>query len=242
VNPPVFRATPLEVIDDTITLSGREAHHAIAAQRTRVGEVIDVVDGRGLRVRATVTDISGPECLRGRVDSRHQESPPAPRVTAIQALIKDGELAVDQLTQAGVDRIIPWAAERSVVQWRPDRATKSQMKWQAAADQASKQSRRAWWPVVESVHTTADVLELLHGGPPTLLLDASSDRYVTEQVPGVDFGIIIGPEGDVTPQEAEAFRAAGAIPVHLGPQVWRSTAAGMAALTLARAAVSGRMH
>jgi 16S rRNA (uracil1498-N3)-methyltransferase len=59
-----------------------------------------------------------------------------------------GELAVQAMTEVGVDEIVPWAASRSVAQWRGDRGHKARDKWAATAREAAKQARRAWLPVV----------------------------------------------------------------------------------------------
>ena len=57
-----------------------------------------------------------------------------------------GELAVQAMTEVGVDEILPWAAARSVVQWRADRGYKARDRWAATAREAAKQARRAWVP------------------------------------------------------------------------------------------------
>jgi 16S rRNA (uracil1498-N3)-methyltransferase len=231
VNPPVFRARELE--QPEVVLVGDEARHAIGALRIRVGETIDIVNGTGRRTRGVVTAIESSDRLVCEVQQVIDESRARPFVTVVQALVKDAELAVDLLTQAGVDRIVPWDAERSVVQWRGERAAKAQAKWQSAADHAAKQSRRAWWPAVSPLHSTAEVARLVADSSATWLLDADGDQPVTDPSRHDDLLIIVGPEGDVSPNERATFVQAGAQRVRLGSQVWRSSSAGMAALTMA---------
>ena len=81
----------------------------------------------------------------------------APSVTVVQALPKGdrGELAVEVLTEVGVDRIVPWAAARSVAVWRGERAAKSLARWRATAREAAKQARRSWFPEVADLSSTA---------------------------------------------------------------------------------------
>lgn len=240
MSPPVFRSSEWHEAGSQLALMGDEARHAIGSMRIRIGEPIDIVDGRGRRAHATVSNIERPDRLMCDIVSVLVEAQPRPAVTVVQALIKDGERAVDLLTQAGADRIIPWAAERCVVHWRGDRAAKARTKWQRAADQAAKQCRRAWWPTVGRVHSTAEVLTLLESQSCIWILDAQGTERVSDTAHDADLCVIVGPEGDFTPAESAAFRAVGAHSVHLGPQVWRSATAGMAALTMA-VALRGRL-
>ena len=208
-------------------ICGPEARHAISAQRIAVGEPIDLVNGRGLRVHAQVAGIDGPEAMTCSAIDVVEEAVPQPRVTVVQALIKDGEQAVDLLTQAGVDRIVPWAAQRSVVHWRGERTAKAHTKWVNAARQAAKQSRRAWWPEVSEVATTTQVDVLLAQADLALICDEGSPVPISSaSVPEYgDVVIVVGPEGGVAPGELSAGRK-----VRLGPSVWRSSSAGMAAI------------
>ena len=82
--------------------------------------------------------------------ARRTEPRPEPRLIVLQAIPKGdrGELAVELLTEVGADMIVPWAAERCVAVWRGERAAKGVARWRSAAEQAAKQSRRAWFPEV----------------------------------------------------------------------------------------------
>lgn len=215
---------------DAFTLQGPEARHAVAAQRVSAGEVVDIVDGAGMRLRCEVVSASGHDHLNLRVIERMAEIAPVVRVTVIQPLIKDAELAVDQLTQAGADVIVPWQAQHSVVQWRGDRVAKSHTKWVHAAQQAAKQSRRAWWPEVTPLAHTADVVARMARADGCIVLDADAQRSIGEAVLPAqgELLVILGPEGGFSATESEAFAAAQW--VHLVPTVVRSSLVGAAAL------------
>ena len=87
------------------------------------------------------------------------------------------ELAVQALTEVGVDRIVPWAAERSQVRVSGERGERLLAKWRAWAHEASKQSRRAWFCEVAGVATTEEVAALLAVAPPALVLhEAAPNR------------------------------------------------------------------
>lgn len=107
-------------------LTGAEARHAVTVRRTQVGEQIDVVNGRGGRATMTVTKVSKNE-LGGRIDAFVVDPAHTPHITLVQALAKGGrdEQAVETATEYGVDAVIPWQAQRSIVSWNQhDKATK----------------------------------------------------------------------------------------------------------------------
>ena len=117
---------------EAVVVEGDEAHHAVAVRRLRVGEQLLLTDGLGTRALGAVT-IVGKRLLEVTVDSVERVAPPSPSVAVVQALPKGerGELAVEVLTEVGVDRIVPWAATRSVAVWRGERAAKSLARWRA---------------------------------------------------------------------------------------------------------------
>ena len=160
--PPVFFADRAELQRDLILLSGAEGRHAAAARRLRPGERADVGDGAGLVAECVVTAHSSRE-LELAVRARREVSRPDPVITVVQAIPKGdrGELAVEEMTEVGVDRIMPWAAARCVPVWRAERGARSLARWQATAREAAKQSRRAWIPEVSELVSTAYVTQAI---------------------------------------------------------------------------------
>lgn len=218
-----------------VRLEGDEAHHAVAVRRTAVGEELRLVDGRG-RSATGVVVATGKRVLEVEVRDVVDEPRPGPAVTVVQALPKGdrGELAVEVLTEVGVERIVPWAAARSVAVWRGERAVKSHAKWAATAREAAKQARRAWFPEVTPMASTAAVVELLAGLDLVVVLHeearAALGGLVVPDAPGASIGVVVGPEGGLAPEEVAAFEAAGAVTVRLGAEVLRTSTAGLAAV------------
>lgn len=217
---------------DVDVLDGPEGHHAADVQRLRVGESLLLSDGRGGMASAVVRAVG-----RGRLElstvERWYVGPPTPRLVVAQGIAKGdrAELAVQAMTEVGVDEIVPWAAARSVARWKDDRALE---RWRATAREATKQSRRAWLPSVPAPVSTAALAPRV-----TYVLDAGADaRLSTVDIPAVpEVVLVVGPEGGVAPEELAAFRAAGAVPVRLGDTVLRTSTAGVAALSV----LSGRL-
>lgn len=220
-------------VGEVIELTGDEGRHAVSVKRTSVGEQIELVDGHGTRAVITVTGVFGKDRLTGVVDCAANEPASRPTVTVIQALPKAArsELTVDLLTQAGADVIVPWQAGRSVANWGK-KQDKGLAKWRAAARAAAKQSRRSRIPEITPVVDQAAVAALIQAAPLALMLHEDATGKITDQpVAQVDSVVlIIGPEGGISPAELDAFTAAGAHPVRLGPEVLRTASAGMVAL------------
>jgi 16S rRNA (uracil1498-N3)-methyltransferase len=76
----------------------------------------------------------------------------------------------------------------------------------------------------------------LTAGARVLVLEPDATAPLTGIAPdGRALVLVVGPEGGITPQELEAFRAAGAELVRLGETVLRTSTAGPAALAVMNA-------
>ncbi|WP_025619935.1 16S rRNA (uracil(1498)-N(3))-methyltransferase [Salinispora cortesiana] len=233
---PLFLVESLPT-DETATLDGPEGHHAATVQRLRAGEELLLADGRGGTAVAVVTAV-GKGVLDLRITSRDYQAAPAHRLVVVQGLAKGerGELAVQAMTEVGVDAIVPWTAGRSVAQWRGDRGARARGKWVATAREAAKQARRAWLPVVTGApaEATSEVAGRIAGAAAAFVLhEQAGERLVTAELPDRgEIVLVVGPEGGVAPAELAAFAEAGARTVRLGPSVLRTSTAGVAALSV----------
>ena len=240
---PVFVADDLDdaAAGSTVVLDGSEGHHAAQVVRLRVGETIDVVDGRGRRVEGTVVAV-GRDRIDVRADVIADEPAPEPRIVVVQALAKGdrGERAIETLTEVGVDAIAPWAAAHAVSQWRGDKAQRGADKWRATALASAKQARRSRVPEVLPLVETSDVRPIVEGAALALLLDETSATALSSiHVPDHgDIVIIVGPEGGISAAERDAFVAWGARAVHLGPHILRTSTAGTVAAAIVLAGSS----
>ncbi len=241
MTPPVFLADTADLAADTVTLAGPEGRHAAAVRRIRPGEAVDLSDGRGLRLRCSVVATGGDHIVC-RVLERIEEPAPRPRLTVVQALAKGdrGEAAVEMMTEAGVDAVVPWAAERSITRWKGDRAAKSLAKWRATAREAAKQARRARLPEIAEPADRDAVAALLAAADLGVVLheDAALRLSETEVPAGADGAgvvLVVGPEGGFSDAELDAFDAAGAVRALLGDSVLRTSTAGVAALAVLQA-------
>lgn len=240
---PVFLAEPgtLDGVraGDAYRLSGPEGRHAAVVQRRAAGERVDVVDGRGVRLRGVVEAAAGDE-LALRVEARDDEPAPAVPLVLVQALAKGDrdDLAIEAATEVGADAVVPWQADRSIVQWRGDRGAKSRAKWAQTVRAAAKQSRRAWVPEVDEPHDSrrlaVRVERAIAAGGAALVLHEEATTPIADAVlpTGGECLVVVGPEGGIGDDELRRLTDAGAIAVRLGPHVLRTSTAGPVALAV----------
>jgi len=239
VSAPVFVVDPARLMLGVVVLDGAEGRHAATVTRLAAGEAVVLVDGSGRRGEGAVVS-TGRDRVEVEVAAVVDEPPPRPRFVVVQALPKGdrGELAVETMTEVGVDVVVPWAASRCVTRWRADRADKALSKWRTSSRAAAKQSRRSRFPEVRELATTAEVAELLAAAALGAVLHESASgplAGVTLPVDG-DVVLVVGPEGGVSDDELGAFREVGAATYRLGETVLRTSTAGVAALSVLSAA------
>ncbi len=236
-------------VGDTALFSGPEAEHARGAFRLKTGDYLQLVDGAGTRATTVVTAAASTGKATTSLELRVEDVEGTPsvefQVWLVQALAKQGrdEQAVESAVELGVDRVVPWQSQRSIVRWVPAKAAKAHQKWVNLVRKATKQSRRSRLAPVDDLHSSEEMRQLTEqivaAGGLVLLCDetaamplpAAVDNWLEAGSPsGSPVVIIVGPEGGITPEEHDWFVSAGAQAVILGPEVMRSSTAGPAAL------------
>ncbi|PPB49911.1 16S rRNA (uracil(1498)-N(3))-methyltransferase [Arthrobacter pityocampae] len=223
-------------------LGGDEGRHAATVRRLGEGERLDVSDGAGYRLGGVITAV-GHGTVEVAVETAGQEPAPRHRLILVQALAKGGrdEQAVESATELGIDAVVPWHAERSIVRWRGEKAEKGRLKWASLVSAAAKQSRRSFVPEVHAVMDTprlaawaetVDRMIVLHEDADLPLADRVSALLADGSSGATSTAVVVGPEGGISAAELGKLRAAGADTARLGPYVLRSSTAGPAALAL----------
>ncbi|MFC8038296.1 16S rRNA (uracil(1498)-N(3))-methyltransferase [Paenarthrobacter sp. NPDC057355] len=223
-------------------LEGPEARHAVTVKRLAVGESVDIADGAGARLTGTVADV-GSGTLTVTAEDVVFEERPQVRLVLVQALAKGDrdELAIETATELGIDAVVPWQSERSIVRWKGDRAAKAHAKWESVVTAAAKQARRAWIPPVRPVVDSnglakavaeADLAIILHEDAKNPLREVLGKLDVDDASPR-EVLLIVGPEGGISPREVTRLSDAGAVTALLGHHVLRSSTAGPAAVVVA---------
>ena len=226
------------VVGGVVTLTGPEARHAVTVRRTAAGERLQLADGQGALVVGVVESSTRDE-LTLRVDEVSSVPEPRPRFVLVQALAKNDrdDQAIEAATELGVDEVVPWQADRSIVQWRGERGEKARRKWDQVLLAATKQSRRARRPRLGDTVTTEQLAQRIATGATAYVLhEEATTALAAATLPADgDVLVIVGPEGGISPTEVETLIAAGATPARLGTTVLRSSSAGPAALAVLNA-------
>lgn len=217
-------------------LDGPEGRHAVSVKRLNPGEDVVLTDGAGRWAECVVVATEGKDRLIVQMDSYSEEPAEEPRITVVQALPKGdrGEVAVETMTETGVDAIVPWAASRCITQWKGDRGLKALAKWRATAREAGKQSRRVRFPEVADAATTKQVAALLANADFAAVLhedtEVGTEPFVTAALPtSGEIVLVVGPEGGISPRRSSCSpgrarrRATWGVPccVHRPPGRWR---------------------
>ena len=215
----------------TQTLDKDEAHHAIKVLRLNLGEVIKISDGVKKWVSGPIIKISKKE-LTISVSDKGEFEEKKPELVLVQAVTKSdrNKEMLELVIESGVDRIIPWQAERSISKWQSDSA----QKWEIGIKEACKQARQIRLPKLMPMLTTAGVVQLLNKDAQTIVFhESAGEKFAQLQLAQslTSIFLIIGPEGGISPNELSIFENSGGKVVRLGETVLRSAHAGFAAIS-----------
>lgn len=214
----------------SFSFNSEDANHAIKVLRIEVGEIFRVSDGNGGWANVQVNEVTK-RSLETTVLEVGRQEPLEIKFTVVQALPKSDRAkeAVELLTEAGADVIVPWLANRSISR------TEVISKFATTAREASKQSRRLFIPQLHETVKERGVVELIKGADLALVFHESAQvklsEIITPQTKAKNVVIVIGPEGGITEEELASFAAAGAHVAGLGRPILRSAHAGLAALS-----------
>jgi len=224
---------------DTVTVTGELYRHMARVLRLKAGSAVVLTDSVGGRLSGFIEEV-GPKSLTVRIGSR--ESAPEPegalRVTLYQGLPKGEklDLILQKCTELGVAEVVTFDAARSIVKLRGDRGAGRLERCEKIVLEASRQSGRRGAPRVSIGGSLDSVLRdagqevklLLWEGERRVGLRESFRAHPAPQ----SVGVVVGPEGGLSPEEVELALAHGFRPVSLGRRILRTETAGLAVLAI----------
>jgi 16S rRNA (uracil1498-N3)-methyltransferase len=219
---------------DTIAVADAgQLHHLKDVLRLKVNDSVVVFDGQGREFDGVISAIERKQTII-KVTSSKPVRPGQIELTIACAVPKSDHMddLVDQLTQLGVRRIIPMMTERVVVRLDEVKKEARLKRWQKIARNAALQSQRNTLPVIDPVTFFGGVIALSQGYDLKLIPHLEGEKKLIRNVlagAGPEkILVLIGPEGDFTPDEVKLALEAGFIPVSLGDTVLRVATAAVA--------------
>ena len=226
-----------EVSGRSCRLDAEESSHCVRVLRHRAGDEVDVIDGQGTLFHCRLTQDS-PKGAEAEILSQQADWGSHPyRLTLGCCPTKNNdrfEWFVEKATELGVDRIVPLIGEHSERKvYKTERALR-------IALSATKQSLKARIPEIAEPLSVKDFLCHSERSEESLQLIAycfedethprQSIRQILEASSARDITILIGPEGDFSPEEAQLAIGRGYVPVHLGASRLRTETAAVTAV------------
>lgn len=219
------------------TLGPDDSHHCAEVLRLQPGDRVTLFDGEGTVADAELTEVHRKHS-KVRIGGRTTTPPLTCQITLAQAIPKgkNMDLILQKAVELGGSRIVPLLTRRTVVRIEDEDARRKQERWQQIVLEACKQCGRNLTPRVDQPLTLEQFLDQPHEG---LLLLASLQPgavtikdALTRTADHARVTVLVGPEGDFTPEESAAALESGAIPVTLGPMILRAETAALYCLSV----------
>jgi len=202
------------------------------------GEKVEAVDEKCNEYIAVLIEIKADSLVFEIKNKKEPVQSGISDITVACAIPKKVKLddIVDKLTQLGVSRIIPMLTERVIVKLDKQKKVDRLARWKKIALSASQQSRRNCLLIVEPVTCFKDILSGADKYDLKLIPTLDGKRKSLKDVfkPRARVLILIGPEGDFTPEEVNLAVSFGCVPVSLGSTVLRVDTAAFAAVSFLR--------
>ena len=228
--------------ENRAVLKEEEAAHALKVLRLKAGDACQALT-EGSVYAAEIIETQPQVILH--LGEKLPSPEPSVRVTLYQGLPKGDKMDFlsQKCTEAGVTRIVPVLFSRCVVKWEKKDNEKKLPRWQRIAAEAAKQSGRALVPQIGEPVTIKQLCEAIKGHDLTLVpWEEQKGNGIAKNFQGQkDVAIVIGPEGGMSPEAIDMMKQAGALPVTLGPRIFRTETAGLAAL-ISLLTISGDME
>ncbi len=211
----------------------RQLHHLKDVLRLKVGDQVIIFDSQGNEYTCAIRELHEKQALL-TVKARGRAETGKTRITVACALPKQAKMdeIIDNLTQLGADSIIPMETERVIIKLDDSKKAVRLERWRKIAESAAQQSQRNTVPIIKPVSSIESVISHSQDFDLKLIPTLSDEtkpikEVLTESKPS-NILVLIGPEGDFTPQEVQLAESVGFVPVSLGDSVLRVGTAAVA--------------
>ena len=236
-----FYVSSSQICNNIATITGSEHHHLRNVLRTKPGETLRIIDGKGNVYTAQILETHDDRLSsEARILSHEFHAVVSPSLTLFQGLPKNDkmELILQKTTELGVAQIVPLHSEYALQKPSQNRYER----WHRVLISATKQSERAWLPELCNVQEFDASLAQLNKFSLCLLLSPHRDqeshiqhiKTVLREVPRpASIALFVGPEGGFSDQEVTSAVESGCILVTLGKNILRTETAAIVAVAVA---------
>lgn len=217
-------------IDINPVLPQAESGHCVRVLRMREGDELICVDGKGNRYVCRIADAHPKHVLLEVLKKEHQPKHWPYNISLAVAPTKNldrMEWMVEKATEMGIDRIVPVKCQRS------ERKEMKHERIEKIIISAMKQSLKTTLPQLDEMMPLSELLTAEIPGMKFIGYcsnEVERHDFCKEYVPGSDATILIGPEGDFSPEEVALALQNGWMPVSFGESRLRTETAGMFAV------------
>ncbi|MEK4486520.1 16S rRNA (uracil(1498)-N(3))-methyltransferase [Psychrobacillus sp. FSL H8-0484] len=226
--------------NNTVTISGDDAHHMIQVMRMSPGDQVYVVaDSKTYTM--TIVEGTSKSVLLQVVEMHGQSNEMPIKVSLVCGLPKGDklELITQKATELGMHTLYPFEAKRSIVKWDKQKNEKKIARLQKIAKEAAEQSHRSFIPHIHNPISLKELLEISKAYDVRFVADEEDakleDRQkFADQLKKVydkqSILIVFGPEGGLDRQEVKHLLENDFQPIALGPRILRTETAPLYAL------------
>ena len=195
-------------------------------------DVITVTDGAGRVARCAIREVSEGSVVADVLETEDRRRL-TPEIVVYQGIAKGRKLdaAVEQLAELGAAEFWAFSSRRAVAEWDAHKIRKVTERWRALARAATKVAHSPFATRIGGVASWTELVRRLAKEEYAVVLwEESSFPLRTALVEGAQrIALVVGPEGGLAREEAEALADAGAQLVSLGPRIFRTENAGVVA-------------
>lgn len=236
---PRFFVGSSQIAENTVTLTGDDAHHISRSLRMAKGQEITVSDYAGNEYTCCLSSFTEDAVTATILSCRKQDTEPPLEITLYQALPKGDKLdtVIQKSVECGASRIVPFESERCIVRCKREAEAHKTARRQRIALEAAKQCGRGRLPeVLETVSFSEMLAEAGRADRVLFCYEGDGTVPIGKLLSAEDFpkkgslALIVGSEGGFSLKEAEAARAAGFAMTGLGRRILRTETAPLFAL------------
>ncbi len=223
-----FYCSFLDVQRDKIIISDfGQLHHLKDVLRFKAGDTAVIFDNKGNEYSVELEKISEKQAEFRVQEKKSGGNLDKTRIVIACAIPKKSRIddIIDKLTQLGADKIVPLMTGRVIVKMDKAKELQRQKRWEKIALSASKQSQRNTVPMVDPVTDFGQLIRRSQEFDLKLIPNLIGERKTLKEVlvgkKPKSVLVLIGPEGDFTPEETADAIKAGFVPITFGDFVFR---------------------